>query len=253
MLSEREWNLISNILLELYSIENSEDLFGRIMVVLHILIPYTKGYILMLDIHGNIVESNSYFVGMDDKTVKEYINYYYDEDYLKYLYEISIETTVYQDSKIISDEMRTETMFYKKFLKAIDGPFGCGILIIHNGRLLGIINLFKSGKLGDFTEKDIYILDVLKFHIENIVYRITKSDKHNTAVKENFEEAIEKFELTKREGEVLQLMCQGFSNAGICDMLTISMSTVKTHIYNIYTKTGVNNRTQLINMIYNNI
>lgn len=54
----------------------------------------------------------------------------------------------------------------------------------------------------------------------------------------------EDFNLTPREIEVLKLIVEGHSNADIAYDLTVSMHTVKTHISNILSKLGVNDRTQ---------
>jgi LuxR family maltose regulon positive regulatory protein len=52
--------------------------------------------------------------------------------------------------------------------------------------------------------------------------------------------------LTTREVEVLKLIEAGHSNQGISEKLVISIPTVKRHISNIYTKLGVESRTQAI-------
>jgi len=52
--------------------------------------------------------------------------------------------------------------------------------------------------------------------------------------------------LSKRELEVLQWIDQGLSNAEIADRMVVAQSTVKTHINNIYTKLGVQTRTQAV-------
>ena len=51
--------------------------------------------------------------------------------------------------------------------------------------------------------------------------------------------------LTKRELDVLRQMAEGKSDAQIGDALSISVSTVKHHIQQLRSKTGLANRTQL--------
>jgi DNA-binding CsgD family transcriptional regulator len=57
---------------------------------------------------------------------------------------------------------------------------------------------------------------------------------------------ISQLELGKREMEILNLMAQGFSNQEIGEKLFISLSTVKTHIQNLYQKLDVKRRTQAV-------
>ena len=52
--------------------------------------------------------------------------------------------------------------------------------------------------------------------------------------------------LSERELEVLALIDQGLTNREISDRLTVALSTVKTHINNIYNKLGVQTRVQAI-------
>jgi len=57
---------------------------------------------------------------------------------------------------------------------------------------------------------------------------------------------ISQLELSKRELEILSLLAQGHSNQEIATKLFISLSTVKTHIQNLFEKLDVKRRTQAI-------
>ncbi len=52
--------------------------------------------------------------------------------------------------------------------------------------------------------------------------------------------------LTKRETEILELICNGSSNQDIANRLYIGLSTVKNHIHNIYGKLDIDNRAQAV-------
>jgi DNA-binding NarL/FixJ family response regulator len=52
--------------------------------------------------------------------------------------------------------------------------------------------------------------------------------------------------LSPRESEVLALMAQGLSNSAIAEALSVSMSTVKSHVNHILQKLDVHDRTQAV-------
>ncbi|WP_426404365.1 response regulator [Streptomyces sp. R-07] len=56
--------------------------------------------------------------------------------------------------------------------------------------------------------------------------------------------------LTERETEVLVLVADGLSNPEIAGRLRISTATVKTHINNLFAKTGVRDRAQAVRYAY---
>ena len=57
---------------------------------------------------------------------------------------------------------------------------------------------------------------------------------------------VSQLELSKRELEILSLMAQGHSNQEIAAKLFVSLSTVNTHIQNLFEKLDVKRRTQAV-------
>jgi len=56
--------------------------------------------------------------------------------------------------------------------------------------------------------------------------------------------------LTAREAEVLALIATGRTNSQIAKVLVVSPSTVKTHINNIFAKTGISDRAHAVRYAY---
>jgi DNA-binding NarL/FixJ family response regulator len=54
--------------------------------------------------------------------------------------------------------------------------------------------------------------------------------------------------LSRRELEVLQLLCDGLSTAEVADRLILSVNTVRNHITHVLTKLGVRSRLEAVNV-----
>jgi NarL family two-component system response regulator LiaR len=59
-------------------------------------------------------------------------------------------------------------------------------------------------------------------------------------------------DLTEREREVLSLMIAGLNNTQIAGKLTVSRSTIKSHVSNILSKLGVTSRTEAVTLALRN-
>jgi NarL family two-component system response regulator LiaR len=59
-------------------------------------------------------------------------------------------------------------------------------------------------------------------------------------------------DLTEREREVLTLMIEGLNNTQIAGRLTVSPSTIKSHVSNILSKLGVASRTEAVTLALRN-
>lgn len=88
------------------------------------------------------------------------------------------------------------------------------------------------------------ILTALFWHRERM-----KKQEIRLRSEANADKFCEKYGITAREKEVIQLILQGKTNLDIENLLFISSGTVKNHIYNIFKKIRVKNRTQLASLL----
>lgn len=58
------------------------------------------------------------------------------------------------------------------------------------------------------------------------------------------------YRLTRREGEILQLLAEGLTASAIAETLVVSTSTAKTHMRNIYQKLGVHAQGELLLLVH---
>lgn len=65
----------------------------------------------------------------------------------------------------------------------------------------------------------------------------------------SFEAVSDKYHITEREFEVVKLIKQGLTNKEIASELGISVNTVNNHIANIFSKTDVGSRIDLLNLL----
>lgn len=100
--------------------------------------------------------------------------------------------------------------------------------------LLHALQAVQDG--GSYFSRDIHIGD----RDEDFRNTITIEDKQIDEI------------LSRRELEVLRLICKEFSNAEIADKLFLSVSTVETHRKNLIAKLGVNNTVGLVKFALRN-
>lgn len=244
-LKERDWSKINEILLELYTLESAYEIADKFLKLLSPLIIYDKAFLIMCDEDDKIEENNSAFINVSDSAKQSYIDTFYEIDYVKNITSPS-KTTVFRDTDEIEYTVRSKTKIYREFLSPNNMEFGCGIVFVKKGRILGVLNLFRNIGFCDFTDRELQILEVLKEHITNIIYSLKKNSLTVDGRKNLNLDNLASYDLSKREIEIIELMLEGLSNQEIGDTLVISISTVKKHVYNIFTKLGINSRMQLL-------
>ena len=96
---------------------------------------------------------------------------------------------------------------------------------------------------------NLIMLGYLSWYFINIVKNknIFSKNSENNNMQCNKENIEEKINLTRREKEILSYLLDGKTNKEVSLILDISLNTVNNHVANIYEKSGVKNRVELVN------
>ncbi len=141
---------------------------------------------------------------------------------------------LYPDLKIIAISMFGDEEYLVSMLEA--GVKGFLLKTVEETELQKAIDLVADGK-NYFSDE---LLPVLT---NSLVNRKSKTDTPELELRED---------LTKREVEVLDLICKGFTIKEIADQLFISQRTVDGHKANLFRKTGVDSSVKLVTFAIKN-
>ncbi len=96
-----------------------------------------------------------------------------------------------------------------------------------------------------------YFISIIKNKNMFVNKELIKSNSSNIKEKEIINKPQlkkeEEINLTKREKEILFYLLSGKTNKEVSIILKISLNTVNNHVANIYDKSGVKNRVELVN------
>lgn len=120
-----------------------------------------------------------------------------------------------------------------------------GLPLLCRGIFVGVLYLENSLMTGVFTPDRLETLKLLSAQMASVQkLQLFKAEDTADVKHENLPPILEP--LTERELEVLGLIVAGMSNKEIAQRLYLTISTVKTHILNIYGKLQVNRRVQAV-------
>lgn len=109
-------------------------------------------------------------------------------------------------------------------------------------------NALEAGAIG-YLLKDISADELARAIRSAHAGRATLSTEAAQALVESANQpSVPGLDLTEREREVLALMIEGLNNTQIAGKLSVSPSTIKSHVSNILTKLGVASRTEAVTL-----
>ena len=241
VMTEKEWRMFNDILLEIYYAGSLETFGERCLKLIRILIPYTQGYFLVIDEDGRLDVAHSVFENVDPVMKRKYLDTYFAKDYLMQMCNFT-KSMAYRDTDLLTDEKRRASVIYREYFKPQKLDMGCGLIIMKEGKTRVFLNLLRKCGEPDVTGHEMEILQTFLPHFEKNVFAYAN---HYVSGAENTIKNREADLLSGREQEIVRLVRKGYSNQEIARQLLISEATVKKHLSNIFEKLGISRRTQL--------
>jgi DNA-binding CsgD family transcriptional regulator len=241
-LTEKEWIFLNEISHMIHDTENLDEMRINLMDLLAVLIPNSCASFYMANNNDGKLLYNPVANNIERKDVTNYLEYGEGLDYTIPIFK-SARPIAYKETDLFDNAAREKTEFYNEFL-AHGLEYPMALCIAHNGKCYGALSLFRSKRMGDFCDRDVFILNQLHNHLATRIclHKHSKTD----LVFHKIDEIKQSKLLTSRESEIVDLILEGFSNEEISSRLFVELGTVKKHIHNIYSKFNVKNRMQLL-------
>lgn len=253
MLQKSEIILLNEMIEKIYTTRDYRQMRVDFLDMIRSLIPYQQSSYYLASTEGEHVLDAPVGVGISPSELQRYIDDYEEHDYTRWIF-MSGKSMVYRETDLFPDKVRLENPYYTDIYMATGIYYSAQMSIAYGGIFLSVISLYRDKSKGDFSDDEMFILELLKGHLEHRSHEEWERKTEGSLQRKNkihFDayRFVDEYALTTREVEILGLLMGGFTNETICESLVISLNTLKKHTLSIYKKLGINNRWELIQFI----
>ncbi len=250
MVEKNVFLIYNQVLSELYRCRNYECLGQYFLPMLKLLIPAPYASILRSEERGNrIFLMDPLCVPADFIEAERNYMRYAENDQTGWLSRCR-EATIYRESELVEDQERLHSTLYQKCYQ----PYGIYdtlfYAVVHNGRHLGVLSLFRCRQDGPFTEEELFLLKSVGSHLnQHMAALLDKSSRHGVLAGGDLSAVAVKYGLTAREKELLELLTRFRNNHEIAEALQVRGSTLQKHFQNMFRKLGVTSRWEVMRLL----
>jgi DNA-binding CsgD family transcriptional regulator len=248
LLLEKEWIFLNEVTHMIHDTQNLDKMRTNLLELLTILLPHSSSSFYLASPERKKLFYDPVTNNMSQKDVKNYLAYGEGLDYTVPIFK-SGRPIAYRETDLFEGVIREKTDFYNEFL-AHGLEYPIALCIAEKGICYGALSLFRSKKMGDFSDRDVFILNQLQKHLATKIRH--EYAKESLSPLRNIDLFCRDFPLTGRETEIIKYILDGLSNKEIADALFIESGTVKKHIHNIYGKLNLKNRIHLVKFFLKN-
>lgn len=245
-ISESDWRFIDSFILRMNRHMNEREMREDVLRTIRAVMEYDRASFWLADGAKGYLK-DPVFVNFAEEDMYKYKDSMIQYDFNKpqYFYSYS---TVFRETDMLSDEERENSRFYTDAYVPLCIHYALNVSLMENGVLVGTMGFYRRKDQGDFSDKDIDRMEILKHHISQKLCQLTFKPEH--VINSMAYSLASEYGLTERETEVLNLLIEGNSGTDISDVLCISNNTLKKHTSNIYRKLSISSRQELFRMIH---
>lgn len=238
---------LNQIIYAIYNQTDFHEMKENLLKKINALIPCTCISIMMANknsIHKETCDPLCYpsdYIAMEKRFLR-----YANEDYTHWIMEKNSSLLI-KSSEMMPEEERMKTVLYKKCYEPFGVHYSMDYTIVENQTFLGVLALYRSKDMGDFLDEEIFLIKLLGEHLSMRFYQESTKVKIEKKTIDMIP-LIKRYRFTERESEIVELILHGQKNEQIIELLCISKTTLKKHLQNIYKKTGVFSRVQLLTL-----
>lgn len=245
-LYEYEWRYLLQLVSRIYCAPTYRDAVRTLSQQLQTLIPFDRDLFCQTCRENGRPAISEVYTTSD--TPSAITDAFLHGDYPRWAeFIMSPGSTIFRQSDLVSADRWEKSRVYRDIWKPQGLYYGLFISVVYRDQPSLLFGMLRSRKSGDFSERDAFILQLLQDCLEHRFHQLTESGsgRFPAAADSRLLARSAQFQLTKRETEIVKLICENKNSQEICGELVISPATLNKHLSNIYAKTNVKGRVQL--------
>jgi len=245
-LFDYEWQFLVQITTRINYCTTYTETCNTFLQQIRTLVPYSTGVVFQAERDSGSVRLTSPVStdGYDDKFSHSFFidgKYPHWNEFVMLPY-----SSVFRQSDIIKPGKWEKTRVYRDVWQPKGMFWGLFIALVHKDVPLAVMGIQREKSQNDFSDRDVYVFNTLKDPLERKFFSLQEERRVSTRDgTDRILKASVSYGLTKRETEIVSLICEGKGSEEMCQALYITHATLSKHLSNIYAKTKVKNRTQL--------
>ncbi|GGK60242.1 helix-turn-helix transcriptional regulator [Amphritea balenae] len=152
----------------------------------------------------------------------------------------SEERVVTLDSQM-APHLLKQTIYFQEFMVPNNHRYVADMFFRHQGQIIAVLTMLRKEELGDFSTTELTLLNNLQPFLEYSLQSVYLPQRGQER-----QSVSDKYGLTEREIDVVELLLSGVTNKEIAIELSLGLATVKTHLHHIFQKTEVQSRSELV-------